>query len=444
MRKCIWRSLLPSIIEEGLNSMDKDQYIMDLYDESKFDIEGIKNSEIGSRYKYNLKRRPISRSFIIESGIYHIFNPGEGYKNNLEYIDDVLNLYGFHSVYPRSPEEVAYYYCLVNNMTNEEYQDIISSDVFSGLISDIKTEEKEDITVGWIKEQLKKENPNSEKTKHYTQQVSYDIIKISSNQKSGVSGFLKYIDSDEYKANYSLNRATTTYYFRKYVNKIIEKRISAFQLAQKVSREMEYDDRNYDELCEQMNKISEELYFKLNDCPLQGEFEIIKNQGINKEAEWRKIEKSRWNTNVWTEEELGMKERKSFQEKELKFDKAKVNLEDFTRQLMKNMRICDGINEKDSAKVEKALRDKLSSVIRGQKDVTRNLLILIMAFNGESLDDINGILSGCGFYIIRDTNEDVIMKKMMNREKISYDDLIFTGLTRKPHNHNGEKQEEGK
>ena len=342
--------------------ISREQYIDDLdIKNKKFDIKGIQNNpDLKDRYsRRNQKGRVNDRMFIIGTGIYHFYNTDEAWKNNLEYINDVLTAFGFHKVYPRKPEEVAYYYCLINNLTYIDYQSIVESDTYQNILNESRIidkrevfdeqeykkqyqekydegkKKKEDIeeikklmkqvnaldeknqqgkldekdqqrletikkrlevlkkergvdkyfhksnhiTVGWVAKQLSNEQiikDNEEETGMFTQNITNEIKKISSlAADSNYKEFLTYLNG-EYKRLYTMNYATTTYYFRKNLYEYISDTINRILVAQEESRRIEYTSEMDDYQSEVLNDISAEIYDALLKAPIQGKIEVLK------------------------------------------------------------------------------------------------------------------------------------------------------------------------
>ncbi len=342
-----------------------EQYISDLdIKNNKFDIKGIKeNPDIVDRYiRRNQKGRVNDRYFIIATGIYHVFDSKEEWKNNLEYINDVLVAFGYHKVYPRKPRDVVYFYCLLNNLTYKDYQSIISTEMYSRILKEStimdkreilnpneyrkrykeKKEEREideyielkkrnynlndfnkkrfeelnkrycnmlnnenkyknkskHITVGWMNRQILKEQENEKYTRQFTMIITNHIKELSHLDKKSNYNDFLKYLDNDYKMLYTLNYATTTYYLRKNLYEYIIELIHKVVVAQEKSRKIEYCNTMDDYYSEIVDGISNEIYEALCKVPIQGEIELLKNN-TGSEKKFERIEIRDVRAKIW-------------------------------------------------------------------------------------------------------------------------------------------------
>ena len=500
--------------------ISREQYIDDLdIKNKKFDIKGIQNNpDLKDRYsRRNQKGRVNDRMFIIGTGIYHFYNTDEAWKNNLEYINDVLTAFGFHKVYPRKPEEVAYYYCLINNLTYIDYQSIVESDTYQNILNESRIidkrevfdeqeykkqyqekydegkKKKEDIeeikklmkqvnaldeknqqgkldekdqqrletikqrlevlkkergvdkyfhksnhiTVGWVAKQLSNEQiikDNEEKTGMFTQNITNEIKKISSlAADSNYKEFLTYLNG-EYKRLYTMNYATTTYYFRKNLYEYISDTINRILVAQEESRRIEYTSEMDDYQSEVLNDISAEIYDALLKAPIQGKIEVLKQSREHDSGEtFKEIQIKDVRSKIWYDNyggtELDNRRRKTFQDSEIRFDKAKIDIRELSQQLVDKVGICDGLDdEQEKRKVTNHIYREMLEMLSGRKDVERGFLFFVMVALGKRIDEINNTLAKCGFYIVYESIEDQVLFKIIDGEHVTLSELQSVGL----------------
>lgn len=408
-------------------------------------FEVNEDSEIYSAYK-NRGTRRASRKFLSRIFLYRIdkkeseveFENSEvelkklfGLEKectNLDYANEALKLFGYNEIYVRNPYEVILYFCLKSNSTYAVFEDICNDEEIKIIINNTDSDKNQaSITFGQLEESLKYRRDNSELTIKYTQKWKDFIdekISIGDDVKKECLAFIKGKDSTgenfsevNFSTQYSINRESSLYYFRKYLYQFLNEYKDKIEKCKEQSERIEED-----ELSKLFDIRDDMIDFMDKD---KRPFENLKFKHVTNDGE-KITDLYRWMYSFRTVTTgKGIKENLK---KEIIYIDAQVRLTIIAAEFVKLDTGLDyaKLNKKKKEEYYKsyeakfcrdivaAVSSKLENIMSGKTEVPRNYMCLIYALSQNNVIIINNILEYCGYQTLGDSAEDLKIKNIIN------------------------------